>query len=180
MTLPAIWRQTASLCLLLAMLATGCAKKIDTEPTAAISIGPYTEFTGRLIVIEPARRWQTALDWKANSPEQGSLRLTHAATGTVVEFRWLNDAMEVRDNKNIGWRIINQTQLSQQGIVLPPQQLAAILLGNMPEHFKQYKKSSWQSRASGHLIRLEWRMESHRLIITDIKHGRRATLIVQP
>ena len=175
-----IKRQIPLLFLLLALLFSGCAKKIDPRGEPAITIGPYAEFTGRLIVIETTRRWQTALDWKAESPEQGWLRLTHAATGTVVEFRWLNNFMEVRDNKNRYWKSINQSQLSQQGIVLPPQQLAAILLGKMPEHFKQTKTTEWESLTSGNLIRLQWNPDTYRLTITDIKHGRRATLIIQP
>jgi len=173
-------RQIPLLLLLLTLLFSGCAKKIDPQSRPAISIGPYSEFTGRLIVIETSRRWQTALDWKAESPEQGRLRLTHAATGTVVEFRWHNNFMEVRDNKNRYWKSINQSQLSQQGIVLPPQQLAAILLGNMPEHFTQKKTTEWESRASGSLIRLQWNPDTYRLTISDIQHGRRATLIIQP
>jgi len=146
----------------------------------AASIGPYPAFSGRLIVIETTRRWQTTLNWKAESPEQGWLRLTHAASGTVVEFRWLHETMQVRDNKNTTWKQINQHQLSQQGIVLPPQQLASVLLGKIPNHFKQKKPFHWESLASGSLIKLEWNSDRHRLMISDIKHGRRATLIIQP
>ncbi len=166
-----------ALLILLTLLATGCTKKIDTD--SAISIGPYTEFSGRLIVIEPKRRWQVIVNWKAPSPESGWLRLTHAVTGTVVEFRWLHGLMEVRNNNSVQWNNIDQQQLSAQGIVLPPQQLASLLLGKMPAHFKQKKKAVWESKASGSLIRIEWDTEKQRLIMTDILHGRRATLIIR-
>ncbi|OIO74297.1 MAG: hypothetical protein AUJ57_02470 [Zetaproteobacteria bacterium CG1_02_53_45] len=165
--------------LLLVFIVAGCSKKIGIEHDTAVGIGPYSTFSGRLIVIEPKRRWQVALDWQAASPENGWLRLSHAATGTVVEFRWLQNNMEVRDNSHPEWKSINQQQLSKQGIVLPPQQLAGILLGKMPAHFKQKSDTMWESKATGSLIRIEWDAEKQRLTMTDILHGRRATLIIQ-
>jgi len=168
-----------ALLLILVFVVSGCSKQIGVEHDTAVTIGPYSEFSGRLIVIEPKRRWQVTLDWQAASPENGWLRLTHAATGTVVEFRWLQREMEVRDNSAREWKSINQQQLSKQGLVLPPQQLAGILLGRMPAHFKQKSDSMWESKATGSLIRLEWDIEKQRLTMTDILHGRRATLIIQ-
>jgi len=171
----------AGLILLLALLTASCAKQIDKGSSAdSVSIGPYTEFSGRLIVIEPKRRWQVTVNWKAATPQQGWLRLTHASTGRVVEFRWLQNDMEVRDNKSGYWKQINQQQLSNQGIVLPPQMLASVLLAEMPAHFIEKKPSVWESNASGSLIRLEWSAEKQRLIMTDMLHGHRATLIIQP
>ncbi|GAV19704.1 hypothetical protein MMIC_P0656 [Mariprofundus micogutta] len=167
-----------ALLLLLGLLVAGCAKKIDTE--TATGIGPYPEFSGRLIVIEPKRRWQVSVNWQSSSPEKGWLRLTHAVSGTVVDFRWSHDFMEVRDNNNGYWKNISQQQLGKQGIVLPPQQLASVLLDEMPSHFKKKNGNTWESTASGSLIRLEWKAEKQQLIMTDMLHGRRATLIIQP
>ncbi|MFQ5518540.1 MAG: lipoprotein insertase outer membrane protein LolB [Mariprofundus sp.] len=145
-----------------------------------VSIGPFATFSGRLIVIEPTRRWQVALTWQAEKPELGQLRITHAATATVVELRWQGQQMQVRDNQQPGWRHIGPEQLSEHGIVIPPQQLAAILLGQMPVHFRAKKPGNWESTAHGHLIRLRWQQSANKLTMTDIKHGRKATLIIQP
>jgi hypothetical protein len=165
------------------LLLAGCAgtsQYLPDESTKAVSIGPYPSFSGRLIVIEPAKRWQVLIKWKANQPEHGWLRMTHAATGTVIELRWQGEAMQVRDNREPAWRPIGLGQLSKHGIVIQPQTLAAILLGHMPSHFKQKDKQTWESRQSGSLIRLRWQAQAHKLTMTDLKHGRKATLIIQP
>jgi len=148
-----------------------------------VQIGPYSRFSGRLIVMEPARRWQVSLMWRAIRPEQGWLRITHAATGTVVELRWDEYGMTIHDNKHPLWRNIGMNELSAQGIVIPPQQLAAILLGKMPAQFKFTGKrtgqQSWKSQQSGQIIKLRWQPEVRKLSITDMKHGRQAILVIQ-
>lgn len=75
---------------------------------------------------------------------------------------------------------INGRELAEQGIVIPPQQLAAILLGDMPAHFRRKNGNIWESRRSGGLIRLQWQAEQQRLLMTDITRGRQATLMILP
>jgi hypothetical protein len=154
----------------------------DRQSSANVpsAIGPYPDFSGRLIVIEPARRWQVLLKWQAETAEQGRVRLTHAATGSVVELQWQHEKIQVRDNKHPDWQIIGQQKLAELGIVMPPQQLASVLLGNMPAHFKRKNGNTWESRQTGDLIRLHWQASRQKLSMTDIKHGRRATLIIGP
>lgn len=167
--------------LILATLAlTSCASMPGKGDGLPSSIGPYSRFDGRLIVIEPSRRWQVLLRWHADSRQQGWLRLTHAATGKVVEFQWLNEQMHIRDNSHPEWQQIGRQRLAEQGIVIPPQQLASILLGSMPSQFKRKNGNTWESRQSGGLIRLEWQAEQQKLTMTDMRHGRKATLIIQP
>jgi len=166
----------------LAMLAlSSCAslpgKAGEGEPS---TIGPYHQFTGRLIVIEPSRRWQVLVNWQAGSRHQGRLRLTHAATGRVVELEWQHERMRVRDDSHPEWQEISRQQLAEEGIVIPPEQLAAILLGRVPAHFKRKNGTTWEGKQNGGLIRLEWKAEQKKLAITDITHGRTATLFIQP
>lgn len=170
-------------CIVAMLLVGGCASTSQyqqNEQAKAVSIGPYPSFSGRLIVIEPAKRWQVSITWKADQPEHGWLRILHAATGTVVELRWQGKVMQIRDNREPVWQPIGLAQLAKHGIVIPPQTLAAILLGHMPSHFKQKDQQTWESRKSGSLIRLRWQPQTHKLTMTDMKHGRRATLIIQP
>jgi len=87
--------------------------------------------------------------------------------------------MEVRDNRTPFWRDIQPAELAEHGIVLPPNQLASILLGNMPSHFHQKKNNMWESKQSGSLIRLQWQAERQMLTISDIQHGRVAKLLIQ-
>jgi len=157
-----------------------CATIPDSQDSATVpsTIGPYQNFSGRLIVIEPKRRWQVLLKWQAETAEQGRVRFTHAATGSVVELKWQYENIQVRDNKHPGWQIIGQQKLSELGIIMPPQQLASILLGNMPSHFKYKNDDTWESRQTGDLIRLHWQASRQKLSLTDIKHGRKATLII--
>jgi len=143
------------------------------------AIGPYSNFSGRLIVIDPSRRWQVSVDWQADKAESGKLRLSHAFSSTVVDFRWTDAYMEIRDSKFPYWRHIEQQELTEHGIMLPPIQLASILLGNIPSHFHEKKQNTWESMDSGDLIRLHWQAESRKLTISDLKHGRIAKLIIQ-
>lgn len=163
----------------LLMLA-GCAGKQIESDEQAVAIGPYPAFNGRLIVIEPARRWQTLIDWQAKEPSQGQLRLTHAATGTVIEFRWQRGRMWLRSNREPQWRPIAREQLAEQGIVIPPQELAAILLGHMPAPYRPTATNEWENHENGTFIRVAWHPEQHKLKLTDIRHGRIATLLIQP
>jgi hypothetical protein len=157
-----------------------CATVWDRQSSANMpsAIGPYGDFSGRLIVIEPARRWQVLLEWQAETAELGRVRLTHAATGTVVELQWQHEKIQVRDNKHPDWRAIGQQKLAELGIVIPLQQLASILLGKMPVYFKRKNDDAWESRQTGDLIRLHWQAGKRKLSLTDIKHGRQAMLFI--
>lgn len=163
--------------LTLASCATPSGKGTKEHPS---SIGPFPQFTGRLIVIEPTRRWQVLVNWQADSRRQGWLRLTHAATGRVVELKWLHQRMLVRDDSHPEWQEVSRQALAEEGIVIPPQQLAAILLGTMPPHFRRKNGTTWEGKQNGGLIRLEWKAEQKRLSMTDMTHGRTATLLIQP
>ncbi|MDX8407337.1 MAG: lipoprotein insertase outer membrane protein LolB [Mariprofundaceae bacterium] len=152
------------------------------EKTAVM--GPYSEFSGRLLVMQPRRRWQVSLQWAASSPGQGWLRLSHAASNSVIELRWQNQDMQLRSNTHTAWQAISERQLAEQGIVLPPQQLAALLLGHVPDHFVQKPGNGrddiiWESQGLKSFMRLQWRASSQRLSMTDMTHGRRAILIIQ-
>lgn len=142
-------------------------------PTAA---APIAAFSGRLLMFEPARRWQAIVDWRAESPEQGWLRLLHAASGRVVELRWAAKETWLRDSfdANAGWQSLTPQQLRSHGIALGPQQLAAFLLGRVPTGFRQYKAHCWRD-AHG---RTFCRRGLRRLEFADVKHGRRAILII--
>jgi len=151
----------------------------DPKSSDRLSIGPYSSFSGRLIVFDSERRWQVSLDWQAARPDTGKLRLSHALTGTVVDFRWTKDGMQVRDNKAPYWRPIQQQELAKHGIVIPPSQLASILLNQTPSHFQRIKHDTWQSTESGSPIQLRWQEKLHSLTIIDIQHHRTARLIIK-
>jgi len=172
-----------ALALLIMLSACSLTTPIDQSATNKVlsgsSIGPYSNFSGRLIVINPSRRWQVDVDWHTYASESGKMRLSHAFSGTVVDFRWNHTKMEIRDNKSPYWRPIQQEVLTKHGIVLPPNQLASILLGKIPSHFHQKKNNMWESKQSGSLIRLLWQAELKKLTISDIKHGRVAKLMIQ-
>jgi len=160
---------------------TSCATMPNqyASTAAPTTIGPYSDFSGRLIVLEPKRRWQVLLEWHAATAEKGRVRLTHAATATVIELQWRHEQIWLRDSNHPDWQVVEQQKLAEMGIVLPPRQLAAILLGNMPASFKQKSNDTWESREVGHSIRLRWQASSKKLSLTDISHGRQATLIIQ-
>lgn len=160
-------------------ISSGCAKQ--PAPTIEKSaIGPYSNFSGRLIIIEPKHRWQVSVQWRMENSKSGDIRLTHAATGTVVELHWSETDIKVRSSQTKEWKLITMNELHRQGIVVPPQQLASILLGRMPSHYAEIESNLWESRDEGSPIRLQWTPSLQKLTMTDIKHGRMATLIIQP
>lgn len=167
-----------TLAAILGLLLAACAHKPAAPETPAI--GPYPELSGRLLVIEPTRRWQVSIDWHAETPERGSLRLTHAASGTVIELKWQQPGMWLRDSRHPEFRPVSLDELRAQGIILPPWTLAGILLNRMPADFAPTRPGEWQTHIDGALIRLQWQPESKRLTLTDMTHGRRALLIINP
>jgi len=162
-----------------ALLIGSCMPAKTTSPAAGI--GPYPAFTGRLIVIDASRRWQVVINWRAATPEHGWLRLTHAASGRIIEMEWKGEAMRLRDNQATSpdWRPVSTDELAAHGIMLTPQTLTAILLGAMPPGFTSRGQHTWEGRHGDSVMRLQWSAQGKRLTITDINHGRKAMLIIQ-
>ena len=148
------------------------------EPSGAPGLGPYTSISGRLLVMDPARRWQVMLDWQADSPSDGQARLTHAASGTVVELRWQRNDIRLRDSNAPTWRRVSTAQLAEQGIVLSPYALSQFLAGRIPPGFRETGSNAWERRQNGGPLRVHWIPGNQRLEISDIRHGRRAVLII--
>jgi len=165
--------------LLLAALISSCATVMPHRGVS--SIGPYQSFTGRLIVIEPTRRWQVIIHWDGQ-PDRGQVRLTHAASNRIIQVSWDGKEIRMRDNRNPvdGWKIIDHSHLQSMGIILPPQQLAMILNGSIPPSLKEKKPNLWKGKMNDTLLLLKWTEERRRLEITDIEHGREAILVIQP
>jgi len=168
----------ARICCFLSILfmTTACATLPETAE--APGIGPYHTIHARLLVIEPARRWQVMLDWQAESAAKGQARLVHAASNNVIELRWQQDDIELRDNHSPQWRKVGIDQLAEQGIVVSPYILSQFLAGRVPPGFRSKKANHWESNKGGNLVRVIWSAASKRLELSDIKHGRRATLII--
>ena len=165
--------------LIFTLLTSGCATTKPHEP--ATSIGPFNTFTGRLIVIEPTRRWQVIVDW-TGTPAEGIVRLTHAATNRIVQVAWDHEAMQIRDNADHShqWRNVSKQTLSENGIILPPHQMAQILSGDMPVELVEKRDGEWEGRIDDSFIRIKWLDEQQRLELIDMTHGRTAILIIQP
>jgi len=158
-----------------------CSIKTPIVEKESIKAQAIEAFHGRLIVREPNRRWQVLIQWQANL-NNGHTRLTHAATGRIIELQWQGDDIQVRDNlqKTPKWRYISAETLMKYGIVVPPKTLAAILHQQIPPSLQQKDAQTWQGRLHGNLIRLQWQHDGHTLTLTDISHGRTAILSIQP
>jgi len=170
-----------TLCCVLAL--TGCNTAFKGSPpslaerTASKPI--ITQFDGRLLVIEPTRRWQASIHWQANLHE-GYARLTHAASSYIIEIQWLEENIRMRSNQNPHWQAISKHKLIDLGIILPPQMLAAILHHQIPSVFQSQGKQTWQGKFNGSLVRFMWKNNMRQLNITDITHGRTAMLKMNP
>jgi outer membrane biogenesis lipoprotein LolB len=172
--IPRLWTGLA----ILAVLA-GCA--MQRPPAGAVSsIGPYPSFSGRLIVMQPERRWQVQIDWRAPTPSEGWLRLTHAASGRIIELTWHGSTLHLSDNRDPAHadRIVSEAALADYGIVLPPRELAAILLGRMPPQFRPAGPGRWEAHRHGDVLRIDWNASARRLTLTDLARGNRAMLLI--
>lgn len=163
--------------LLSVALLSACATLPPSGEPAGI--GPYQAVSARLLVIEPTRRWQVMLDWQADSPDSGHARLTHAATGTVVELVWQHHDIRLRDSKNPIWRKVTTAQLAAQGVVISPYDLSRFLTGRVPKGYTSTGDNDWEHRDKARLIRVHWDDDARRLVLTDIRHGRKATLLLR-
>jgi len=142
---------------------------------------PWYNFNGQLSILESTHRWQVLIHWQADL-KSGKARLTHAATGRIIELQWLGKRIQIRDNQapKATWQTIKADTLMQYGIVLPPQTIALILHHQIPSSLKPQGSDTWQGQLHGNTIRLRWQNDRHKLTMTDMTHGRTAILRIFP
>jgi len=164
---------------LVLLVASCAATKPPSSMTEGGKIGPFTAFHGRMIVLTPSRRWQVSIQWQSEDARRGQLRLLHPSTGFVLEARWQQPKVEFRDSKFPQWRNVSISEMQQQGILLPPWEMAAILQGRIPASLHAIGNDRWQGHVDNSLLRLQWQAEQQRLTLTDITHGRRIILVIE-
>jgi len=167
--------------LALLFLMTACTHQPMIEHTSSSQNKVWQRFDGKLLVIEPTRRWQVLIHWDADLT-QGKTRLTHIATSRIIELKWNQEHTYMRDNQTQHgqWKEIDHALLMQYGIILPPQMLSKILHNQIPSSLQSKGYETWQGRLYGSSIRLHWTHDRHQLNIIDISHGRTAILRIQP
>jgi len=143
-------------------------------------IGPYAKITARILVAAPDHVWQAIMDWQSMYPGKGKIRIVHAVSGRIVELRWRGNEMWLRDNQDRQpvWRRIRMAKLISKGIVISPQELTVLLRGRVPPDFQTRRSHRWVIKRGGSLIRVEWNVRKKRLIFSDIKHGRKAVMVI--
>lgn len=159
------------------MLLSACASLVTDKVSG---IGPYSRITARILVMQPNHVWQAMLDWQSEQPGEGKIRVVHAMSGRIVELRWQHNEMRLRDNqaKSSAWRSIRKEELVSHGIVISPQELSEFLGGHIPSGFQPKGMNRWVINRNNSHIRVEWNIQNKRLIFSDIKHGRKTTLII--
>ena len=132
------------------------------------------------MVMEPKHVWQAMLNWQAKQPSGGKIRIVHAISGRIVELVWQHNEMWLRDNQaeSPKWRLISKEELAPHGIVISPQELSEFLSGRIPSGFQSKGPNRWIINRNNSHVRVEWDAQKRRLIFSDIKHGRKATLII--
>jgi len=168
--------------LILSLSLTACATvKINNEPMDQKKMPVITAFQGSLLVFSPKHRFQVLIQWQADL-HQGHARLTHAASGRVVELRWQGEVLSMRDNqhKDIAWQRVSVEQLQDLGIVLAPWVLAKVLHQQIPKALHSKDGETWRGKLDHSVIQLRWQNDYHRLTMTDITHGRKAVLRINP
>jgi len=164
--------------LLLSFTLTACATVNEHHALKSQLDAPViTAFQGSLLVFSPKHRFQVLIEWSADV-NQGHARLTHPASGRVVELRWQGEVLSMRENQASGrlWKHIKLEQLYDMGIVLPPWVLAKVLHRQIPPSLHPQGHDVWQGKMNDSVIQLRWQNDYHRLTMTDITHGRKAIL----
>jgi len=165
------------------LLLSACAHLATDKSSNSRSpstIGPYSHITARILVMEPKHVWQAMLNWQSKQPDEGKIRIVHAASGRIVELLWKHDEMWLRDNQaeSPKWRRIGREELVAHGIVISPQELSEFLGGHVPSGFQPKGPNKWIINRNNSHVRVEWNTQKKRLILSDIRHGRKATLII--
>lgn len=166
-----------------ALLLPACASlttdtSFHTGPSSMI--GPYHQVTARILVMEPKHVWQAMMDWQSEQSGKGKIRIVHAVSGRIVEFLWRHDEMWLRDNQagSPKWRLTSKEELASHGMVISPQELSEFLGGHVPSGFHAQGLNRWTIQRKRSHVRVEWNAQKKRLIFSDIRHGRKATLII--
>jgi len=167
----------------LTLMLSACASLAADKPSSirpSSAIGPYHKITARIMVMEPKHVWQAMMDWQAQQPSEGKIRIVHAVSGRIIEFLWQHDEMWLRDNQGESpkWRLIRKEELASNGIVITPRELSVFLGGHVPSGFHAKGSNRWIINRNKSHVRVEWNAQKKRLIFSDIKHARKATMII--
>ncbi|MDX8412232.1 MAG: hypothetical protein R8K46_10255 [Mariprofundaceae bacterium] len=161
------------LCSLLTLAACAGAPPFDSADAPL-------RFRTHLIVLEPEARWQATVDWRAKDADNGLARLTHIVSGRIVELRWRQGNLWLRDNQtdSCDWHRIPARQLIRHGISLLPGDVILLLNGQTPPDFTPNPAGGWQGQRFDKNIHVTWNAERKRLTIID-DEGRRMLLDVR-
>ena len=173
-------RRVAALSLCLGLLAACAAtpKLVATPKTEKIKV--VEDVQGRLLVMTAARRIQLWMQWHATM-DAGTVRLTHAASGRVLDVRWQANQqsqwIEMRDNQEqTQWTRISMQAWRTMGVVLAPWTLAALLHHQPPKFLQAQDAEHWQGRVQQRLIRIHWQRDAGILTMRDMSAGNTAIL----
>jgi len=159
--------------LLLSLVVSGCAKHDAVMP----EFTPVMQFSGRVLVMTNAKRFQLELDWQADA-YGGSMRLTHGMSGRVIDVVWRGKQMRWRDNHQDGhWRALTEEALKDMGIPMPPWQMAKVFQGTLPDTMTTKDYRTWQGRWLGVPLRIRWADQQQRVELLDMKQGWRVVVI---
>ncbi len=173
-------RRVAILGLCLGLLAS-CAGTPQLVPTPQVEKAQNVEdIHGRLLVMTAARRIQLWMQWHATM-DAGTVRLTHAASGRVLDVRWQANKqskwIEMRDNQgHTQWTRISMQAWRKMGVVLAPWTLAALLHHQPPKFLEAQDAEHWQGRVQQRLIRIHWQRDAGIVTMRDMSAGNTAIL----
>jgi hypothetical protein len=171
------WARTGRFVMLCALLSlAACA---GGPPPFDSSDAPM-RFRTHMIVLEPTARWQATVDWQAKDAGNGMARLTHIVSGRIVELRWRQDKVWLRDNQTDSgdWHRIPARQLIRHGVSLLPGDVILFLNGQTPPDFTHDPEGGWQGQRFDRDVHVTWNAERKRLTIID-GSGRRMLLDVR-
>ncbi|MDQ6975289.1 MAG: hypothetical protein Q9M22_01855 [Mariprofundaceae bacterium] len=160
-------------------MLTACASSPYKTDNTVPNIGPYHDFSARLLVMEPKHRWQVMLRWVGDE-QSGYARLTHGASGRVLQIRWQGKNTALLDNQQLPayWRPISQKELAKRGLIVSPSILAAILHNHIPVELRYKHDGKWKGYGSWRGITMFWQPDRHSLSLSDISKGREVRIII--
>lgn len=157
------------LLLALTLLFSSCVKHEDK----GLIFKEIHDFSGRLLVMTQTKRVQAELDWQGDA-SKGVLRITHGASGRIIDVKWQDQKMIWRDSSESPlWGELSQEGLYKLGIILMPWDLARVFRGDLPPSMLTKDQRTWKGHWDSSELQIRWSSEQKKVDLMDMKKGQR-------
>ncbi len=170
------------LLLLAVLLLAGCVGHAPptSSPHTTTRIGPYPAPKGRILLLGRHRAQLRFSCTTEGDTDHGYCRFVHPASARIVELRWRQSSLALRDNAATPpkWRITDMGALRKLGIIVAPAVLMRMLRGTIPAWLHPVAANRWQGWYSHSKIQVRWTPDEKALELRNLSSGDRIRLLL--